>query len=101
MAKKPNVKTGLKDPCQPDGEITPRLLAIVAARNPDYQVKTVTNAVPFRVAAEMIGATAGRIYLRESTHLTAATMSDGLLRELRDAITQALRERRKRSCPSK
>jgi hypothetical protein len=73
-------------------DMTPRLMAIVEAANPDYQVTTVHNVFPFKADADMIGASAGRIYLREQDTLTVITCSESQLRLLRDAIDRALEE---------
>jgi hypothetical protein len=63
---------------------------LVRTSNPDYEVRHVVNVFPFRLYVEMIGDTAGRIYLREQDRLTVVTASDTSMRELRDALTAAL-----------
>jgi hypothetical protein len=63
---------------------------IAATKNPEYQITEVVNLLPFRSAVEMVGETAGRIYLRTRNTLYAVTTSDRALEELRDQINAAL-----------
>jgi hypothetical protein len=58
----------------------------VESPNPLYRVHEVENVIPFRAEAEMIGATAGRLYLREQNRLVAVTMSRKLMLELGELL---------------
>lgn len=61
-------------------ERTPQ--TIFEAVNPAYTIDEVVNILPFGFAIERIGATAGRIYLRENKTMYAVTASDILLAEI-------------------
>lgn len=64
---------------------------MIDSPNPDYQVRHVENRIPFALEAALIGASAGRVYLREQNRLVAVTLSTHLMVELRDKIDAALK----------
>jgi hypothetical protein len=66
------------------------MLELMEAQNPDYKIREVVNCIPFRTGAEMIGATAGRIYLREQNKIFAVTMSDWQMRNLYEELGKVL-----------
>lgn len=66
------------------------LSRLCEAANPDYKVTEIENVLPFEVAAEIIGASAGRLYLRERNKVTAVTTSIVGLLEIIDAIQKAI-----------
>lgn len=72
--------------------ISAALRKLAEAKNPEYAIRNVVNLAPFKTEAEMLGRSAGRIYLRGQNTIHAATMSDNTMRELRDQITRALRQ---------
>jgi hypothetical protein len=73
-----------------DGRASAVLEAIATSPNPDYRVDRVVNVFPHREAAEMLGATAGRVYFREQNTLYAVLLSDGAMRALAHALLAAL-----------
>lgn len=71
-------------------EPTPALADLVAAMNPDYQVERIRSYAPFDTAAELIGATAGRVYFRLQNEVVSVALSDRAMMVLADQIHRAL-----------
>lgn len=73
-----------------DTTLSPVHAEIVAAKNPDYQITTTLDAVPFKTAVDRLGASAVRVYFREKNRLIALTCSESLVRQLSQQLLEVL-----------